>query len=38
MPSFNAFSDNDHLGNRIKHYMQKAEISRYHEGHSGSIR
>ncbi len=35
MPPFDAFSDNDHLGNRIKHYMQKAGINRYRERHSG---
>lgn len=35
MPPFNAFSDNDHLGNRIKHYMQKAGINKYRERHSG---
>ena len=35
MPPFNALSDNDHLVNRIKHYMQKAAISRYRERHSG---
>jgi site-specific recombinase XerD len=35
MPPFDAFSDNDHLGNRIKHYMQKAGINRYRERRSG---
>lgn len=35
MPPFDAFSNNNHLGNRIKHYMQKAGINRYHERHSG---
>ena len=35
MPPFDAFSDNDHLGQRIKHYMQKAGINRYRERHSG---
>ena len=35
MPPFNSFSNNDHLGSRIKHYMQKAGISRYRERHSG---
>lgn len=35
MPPFDAFSDNDHLGGRIKHYMQKAGINRYRERHSG---
>lgn len=35
MPPFNSFSDNDHLGQRIKYYMQKAGISRYRERHSG---
>lgn len=35
MPPFDAFSDNDHLGGRIKHYMQKAGISRYRERRSG---
>jgi len=35
MPPFDAFSDNDHLGNRIKHYMRKAGISRYRGRHSG---
>lgn len=35
MPPFDPFPDNDHLGQRIKHYMQKAGISRYRERHSG---
>lgn len=35
MPPFDAFSNNNHLGNRIKHYMQKAGISRYCERQSG---
>lgn len=35
MPPFDSFSDNDHLGQRIKYYMQKAEISRYRDRHSG---
>lgn len=35
MPPFDPFSDNDHLGGRIKHYMQKAGISRYRERRSG---
>ena len=35
MPPFDIFSDNDHLGNRIKHYMQKAGINRYKERRSG---
>lgn len=35
MPPFDSFSDNDHLGQRIKHYMQKAGISRYRQRHSG---
>lgn len=35
MPPFDSFSDNDHLGQRIKYYMQKAGISRYRDRHSG---
>jgi integrase len=35
MPPFDAFSDNDHLGNRIKYYMQKAGINKYLKRHSG---
>lgn len=35
MPPFDPFSDNDHLGQRIIHYMQKAGISRYRRRHSG---
>ncbi|MFA9466862.1 MAG: tyrosine-type recombinase/integrase [Velocimicrobium sp.] len=35
MPPFDSFSDNDHLGQRIKYYMQKAGISRYRNRHSG---
>ena len=35
MPPFDTFSDNDHLGSRIKHYMNKAGINRYKERHSG---
>jgi len=35
MPPFDAFSDNDHLGQRIKHYMRRAGINRYRERRSG---
>lgn len=35
MPPFDSFSDNDHLGQRIKYYIQKAGISRYRDRHSG---
>ena len=35
MPPFNSFSDNEHLGQRIKYYMQKVGISRCRERHSG---
>lgn len=35
MPPFDSFSDNDHLGQRIIYYMQKAGISRYRRRHSG---
>lgn len=35
MPPFDPFPDSDHLGHRIKYYMQKAGISRYRERHSG---
>jgi len=35
MPPFDSFSDNDHLGQRIIYYMQKAGISRYRRLHSG---
>ena len=27
MPPFDSFSDNDHLGQRIKYYMQKAGVN-----------
>jgi len=35
MPPFDAFSDNEHLGQRIRFYMQKAGINRYRKRHSG---